>query len=311
VTASLRATAALVLGMLGATSVARAELRYAAPAEICPDESAFRDLVTSRVARDVFADPSAPSIDVSIVANGEELSGTLVATGDGHELGRRTLVAPAAECTELAESLALALAVLVAEHRPAEPEPTAPEPARCEPSAPPPEPVAPPPEPSGPEPVFTAALTAGAGAIPGVAAGGALAAAIAFGDLVAGIEARGAGAIGGRASNGLEPIEAGLVTGAPFACFRRGLAIACGTARFGAVLATSPDLPQPSAGAGFFGSIALSAGLVVPLGGALALDARVELEIPWTVVELEIDRDDVWTSSPLAGGLQVGLSISP
>jgi hypothetical protein len=154
-------------------------------------------------------------------------------------------------------------------------------------------------------------VSAGAGAIPGVAAGGVLAAGVEFGALLAGIEARGAAAIGGSTSNGLEHIDAGIVTGAPFACFRHGFAIACGIARFGAVFATSPDLPQPSAGAGFFASIALSAGLVVPLVGALAFDARVELEVPWTVVELEIDRDRVWTASPLAGGLAIGLSIAP
>ncbi len=92
-----------------ADDLVRVKLAYSATDPTCPDPRGFRDLVTSRMGYDPFKDDASGVVTVTIEP--AKTKGTLV--GSVAMKTRRELLGREGECPELAQALAVALAIVL------------------------------------------------------------------------------------------------------------------------------------------------------------------------------------------------------
>ena len=144
------ATAAIAtISTLARAEHASVTLSYtsAKSATSCPDENTFRGLVAARLGYDPFVGAGVRTLAVDFERRGSEVVGRLdlSAAGDAKSV-KRTLRTGAADCFELATSMALVVAVAVDPNaQPGSSLPlTPPEPPPPAPPPPPPPPVSPP-----------------------------------------------------------------------------------------------------------------------------------------------------------------------
>src|SRR5438046_3043269 len=123
---------------------ARADFSWtkAPGAESCPDEQQVREAVAARLGYQPFESGSATRI-TAIVEPAAGLRGTVEVVREGRAPARRELTSATRECSELAASLELAIAIAIDPHSLAR----AAEPVQTAPPAPPPAPTPPPPTP--------------------------------------------------------------------------------------------------------------------------------------------------------------------
>jgi len=80
----------------------------------CPPPSVLRAAVTARLGRDPFRDDAAALVKVGMTSAGEQIRVLIETENLGEQSrGRREIVGPAAECSELVSSAALALAIAI------------------------------------------------------------------------------------------------------------------------------------------------------------------------------------------------------
>lgn len=123
---------------------AAVSLRYEAPPDLrCPDETALRQLVAARLGSDPFLPEAASVVTVKVQA-GAPVQAEVALESPGAPTRRKTL--SGGDCTELMQSVAVTVA-LVVDPVIKRAEPVAvPEPVIIAPAPPPPAPVAPPAE---------------------------------------------------------------------------------------------------------------------------------------------------------------------
>jgi hypothetical protein len=179
---SRSAGVALALALMATTTRARAEkaqvtLRYErreAAVEICPDEATMRSLVAAELGYDPFVPKSERAISITLVAKNNDLTAAIVLASNERRR-ERTLRSSGKDCSELASSVALAVAVAIdpeaVNAKPAAPPET--------PSAPTPALVPPPNVPPPPKPANETSLAVpidlgvvlGSGIVPGFNSG--------------------------------------------------------------------------------------------------------------------------------------------
>ncbi|NOU26434.1 MAG: hypothetical protein HOO96_00895, partial [Polyangiaceae bacterium] len=115
----------VLLGIAGALvpTLARAEdekptarLEFANVSSLasCPGERTFRDRVAARLGLDPFETGAARTVVATLRDDKQKLRGEVVLRGaDGNVIGRRELTAPRGECSELVESMASVVSLLL------------------------------------------------------------------------------------------------------------------------------------------------------------------------------------------------------
>lgn len=99
-----------------ASASASARLRYerGAGTEGCPDEEALRNSVAARLGYDPFAEDAARTVRAKVEsASGERVATVKLEAADGRILGERRLTSRAANCSELAAAMELAITIAI------------------------------------------------------------------------------------------------------------------------------------------------------------------------------------------------------
>ncbi len=295
----------------------RVRLAYQADGLDCPGEQTFRDIVAGRLGYDPFAADAPRLLRVVL----ERETGRLdVVDAAGRSVGSRELDADASSCVEVAESMAIAIALVLdplgvhaveAEPEPepeVAPEPPAPELPTREPEPPPPAITPTTPE-SPPRFVARASAVVGYGSLPGPSLGPWLGLGVRVGAWTVLAEG-GADLLLAQSEGGPDRLDVQAVSGGPTGCVQIELFQGCAGLQLGALLARAPDLAEAATKTDLFGAVELRAGVEIPLLDALAFSAGLELRIPWFHTALAIDGDPIWQASPVAGRLHLGLVLS-
>lgn len=253
----------------------------------CGDERAVRDAITVRLGRDPFRDGTpGPRFITSISRQGGAFTSSL--SVDGGTPRKRT----SADCRELLQSLALAIALVL------------------EAAAPPPPPVEPPPAPEPPEPPAIVSVSPGAfasgGLSPHVTAGGSVAVGVRVSRFVVDVEARvdvpAATVLGGVTFRSF-PV---LVTAAP------GLAV--GVFRLSAPFSVGGlFVSGASAGSSVLALGGVQVGVVVSLGNRWFLEPFLRAQASFVRVTVLSGTTPVWSTWPIAGlaGVAVRHELGP
>jgi hypothetical protein len=321
---------ALTLLMLSAEPH-RLDSRREAGAESCPDEQALQRAVAERLGLNPFSSDAARTVSVRWKTSEAGFSAELsVTTETGATIGSRKLSSSKKDCSELAASTALALALIIdplsltrgpapAPEPEALPPPPPPPSSSVEPEPPPPAPPAPPPivvieQPPAPPPVEHSLWLGGAlglslGEVPST-----VSAAL---ELSAGWKSRWLliGARGTFVAPGISAQPTGnlgaLVFGlGPFLCAGASRAGGCASLRLGATYAWPSGFPEASAqrpAASFSAAIALGPYLDFAPVEELRVRLFVNGQLQPTVAVLVVKNDEVWRSSLFS--LQTGVSI--
>jgi hypothetical protein len=305
-----RQTVALVLVSLPSWGAGVA-LRYEAPAELrCPDESALRQLVAARLGVDPFL-PEAASLVTVKVSSGGPVQAEVALESPGAPIRRKTL--SGADCTELMQSVAVTVALVVdpvlkrVEPPPEKEQEKVPEPA--------PVVVAPPPQ---PEPAKTPdaaplhwAISVGASANAGISLGvqptlrleGRVRAPI----WSVGLEGRFAWPVTGALTQGA--LTTSAVLGAVVPCLHWKWLAGCGDFSAGALRLEGQALATARAASVFHASVGLRVLFTVPLHEHFAVGAMAEGQVPLTRATALVGTERVWTVPPVGGGLGLWISV--
>src|SRR5262245_28141126 len=127
---ALAAFLATCLTAVSAFSRGAVKLTYSHPPgdAACPDERAFRALVTAQLGYDPFDDTSSTRVEAQIERAGQRLRGRLLVHRAGNTEGERVLDGQN-DCANVAAALALTAAVAIDTlETPPEPRPTSPDP---------------------------------------------------------------------------------------------------------------------------------------------------------------------------------------
>jgi hypothetical protein len=309
-------TAVLVLMLLAARApdVGRAQdpptarLEYGAPpGPDCPDEQAFRDLVTARLGHDPF-EPLAPlRVTARIEPRAAGLHAEVHITGDdGSERGARELEGAASECRDLANALASAV-TLALTLPPAGEAPAAPAP---QPAPPPSPPVAPPAPGSTRHPLggtVRAGFAAGGAITPGFALSPVASVGLRSVHYVLLAEGRIDVMPGSKSHHG-ESLAATVYSAGPAFC-ASVLFHGCLAAELGAFQGRAEDVSDSRWHASFFAAAAVRLGMHIVLDVPYALVLTGELRVPLVRTSLEVDDRTVWSAPSVGGGLRAELSV--
>jgi len=312
--------------VLDATPAPIAALRVARDSSSvrCPDATALRAEVRSRLGYEAFDDALPRSIEVSFALAPRGLRAELVLRSpSGDTLGRRALTSTARDCRELRGALALALAVAIEQLRLTIPPAIAPAvaPVPAPPAAP-----APPPSVAQVEPAPTPTPTPAPAPTPtpgdrvrfllGFGANGTLGThpVAAFGfDAALGVrwrrlslsaEARiqpSARAEGRAGSYALTEWYGGNLA----ACVALPWSELCALGQLGALLASGRNVDRPRTVTAFTGSAGVRAAFVAPLVAGLDVRVFLELGVPFTRVQLSLADATLWENPYLTGAAGV------
>lgn len=278
----------------------------------CPDEASLRKLVAARLGVDPFVTGAASRVTVKIFS-GKPLRAEVAVESDGAAPRRKVLTG--ADCVELAQSVAVTVALVVDPLVSRAPEPL-PAPERAAEAAPAPAPpAAPPPEAVKPAEPAAPALRWGAGL--GASVNGGLSTGA---QPVLRAEGR---AYAGRWSVGLEgrfaiPVTgalqsgAGLTTSALLAavvpCLHFAWFAGCADVTLGGLRLEGSALSSAQAATVFHASAGLRLLFSVPVTERLFISALAEGQVPFTRTSAVVGTTKVWTLPPVGGGL--GLTVS-
>jgi hypothetical protein len=292
--------------------------------EDCPDERAFRTLVTARLGKDPFSEQGLGSVHVTLGTEGAGILGRVSTTGGGGARRReRSVRGSMQECEAVVEALASVVALHLAPPQGDEPQQDLP-----------PLPVAPS-LPSSGTPVpredvdarslpaskdeerephavpvrfaARAALVGGLGLLPGASLGGEVGAGVrrgAFGLFATG---RGETQAGEALGTQGERLDGSLFTVGVLPCFVASWFAACGSASVGKLQGRAPEAATPSLGSSTVAYAGARIGAEVPLGAGLRLAPHVELTVPLVRTTLLYAQSPAWVAPALAGSLGFGL----
>ncbi len=281
-------------------SGAAVSLRYGAPAELhCPDESALRQLVAARLGTDPFVAEAAAIVTVK-VQPGAPVQAEVSLENPGTPTRRKTLTG--GDCTELMQSVAVTVALVVDPVlKRVEPEPA---PAGVE--------VKPAPAPPAPEaPALQWGISVGASANIGLSTG--LQPTLRLEGRVRaplwslGLEGRFAWPVTGRLAQGA--LTTSAVLGAVVPCLHWKWLAGCGDFSAGALRLEGQALATARAASVFHASVGLRVVFTVPLGERFAVGAMAEGQVPLTRATALVGSERVWTVPPAGAGLGLWFSL--
>jgi hypothetical protein len=128
--------------ILVVAAAAPVHLVYEPEAAGCPDRATLEAAVAARLGYQPFDDKAQRRVEVHLAPAGAGLTGSLQLFEGEKSLGRRSFASPTTDCSELASSVELALAIAIDPQHALGP---APAPEKVEPRAPPPPAAEPPP----------------------------------------------------------------------------------------------------------------------------------------------------------------------
>lgn len=295
-------------------------LRYAvAPDLQCPDEATFRGFVAARLGYDPFENNATSLITVDIAkstssaARDERISVELTFESPVGSPPRRKSLSDA-QCTAVAQSAAITVAISVdtlLKREKAAPAPQAEGPRPPIQSAPPTQPVR-----DGhdekPSLPLAGSVSAGASVMLGFAptAQPTLRAEgrVHLNAWSIGLEARFGWPVTGALRVGA--MTASSIMGALSPCLAWKWIHGCLDFAAGALRLEGSALPQSSRGTVFHSTLGLRAMLLIPVSSIIRLGVFGEGFVPLTRASAIVGNDTVWTVSPIAGGLGASISAS-
>jgi hypothetical protein len=313
------AIAALTAGFFAppASAAEHAAFDYEREASLttCPDATSMRDRVAARLGYDPFdADPQKASrtVVVRLKREGRALVGVVGMRARAQEgatapSAERRITSDASDCRELADTLALTIALLVdpraatfgapaapAPSAPPAPEPSPFDPPREEPPPPPPKEAA-----EGPRLHAALGLTGALGSVPGPTPGLSAGASLATPGWAIGVEAR--GDLPRETTDGARSVDAWLLVGSIVPCGRLGVLLVCGVLSGGALQGSSTTASMPSSQTTFYAAAGPRVAVWVPLSPSLLLAANVDGVFQLARTRLSVGGVEVWSSPAVAG----------
>lgn len=287
---------------------AAVSLRYEAPVELhCPDENALRQLVAARLGSDPFLPDASAVVTVKVHA-GAPVQAEVSLENPGAPTRRKLLTG--ADCTELMQSVAVTVALVVdpvlkrAEPVPAPPPPVVEieKPAPVVMPPPPSEPVAPP---------LHWGISVGASANIGLSIGvqpnlrleGRMRAPL----WSIGLEGRFAWPVTGALAQGA--LTTSAVLGAVVPCLHWKWLAGCADFSAGALRLEGQALATARAASVFHASVGLRVLFTVPWGERFAVGAMAEGQVPLTRATALVGTERVWTVPPAGAGLGLWVSL--
>lgn len=337
----------LLLGLAGVVvpTLARAEdekptarLEFANVSSLpsCPGERTFRDRVAARLGIDPFEAGAARTVVATLRDDKQKLRGEVVLrSADGNVVGRRELSAPRGECSELVESMAsvvsllldplgkvkLAASASVAPSPPPSLEATAPSATalpsvRPAPSLPPASSTVPSPPPEGPRLRFAARAStyAGVGRGPAPSLGARLGGEGRYGALGLGLEVAFESTLGAtelETGGAVDRASASFVLAGVVGCYRRHYLAACVPVHGGFAQGEAPDVVSPTVRRTLAGFVGARIGIPIPLGALFELEPFLGLDVALVRTRFQVSRETVWTQSPVSGTLGLSLVLAP
>ena len=308
-------------GDVAAADHAYAQLRYELddPGGQCASETAFRARVASRLGYDPFRDQAGVQLRVHVIAQGKSARADITSTQQGKPSGKRSL--EDSRCDALAETLASAVALLLDPVGASAPDPEPPTPPPLPPATPvvlpqpmtarsePERPPTAPPKPTGTAIAAFAYVdaTVAFARAPSAMLGARLGLGIRAGSLSLAGEAQAETVPGTTAPSAKDRIEMSAFSASLVPCGNVGALQLCGALTLGSRQATALDVDRPTTVGAFFAVVSLRAGIEVPLSRTLAFRAHGAVGIPLLRNAYTVDQSLLFTSSPLDGGLGVGL----
>ena len=307
-----------------AESPAQAKLRYdiLAPKAQCPDEGAFRSLITARVGRDLFDDAVGQRrVTITIEPEGRGLIGHARIADTAGTPRTRDVRGSTTECEAIIEALAAVVALALSPEsafRPKENEPAS-LPALPSASSSPPAPASSPePPPTTPAPALRsdhhlrlearAAGVTSIGLLPALSVGGEVGAGINSGAFSLLLFGRGE-TLPSATRGGLgERLDASILTAGLSPCGRIAVLTGCMVGWLGVLQGRAPDAATPSLGSSTIALVSARIGAEVPLGLGLALAPQLEIGVPLVRTTLLYASNPTWTAPALIGSFGVGLT---
>jgi hypothetical protein len=284
----------------------------------CPSERVFRDLVAARVGRDPFADDASRAIDATLTKRGVQFHGRVALfDASGKVRGEREL--DDRSCAELAESLAIAISILLDPFgrwaRPAPLETPPPVPAS------PPPPVAPrvepptdaappaPPHPATKDHVAwmpTASVTSALGSAPDLLWGARFGLRLKVRSWSVSAEAA-YDTMLSTAQIGRDRVEAERWFGALSPCLHLESAAVCATALMGVIHSFSASVLVPTTRRSLIADAGIRAGWSLWLGRTVGIEPWITATVPLSRTILLVSDEAIWRAPRVAG--TVGLSM--
>jgi hypothetical protein len=310
----------VTMASLGSASRAHARastrLSYTRAAEQCPGEPALRTLIATRLGYDPFV-PDAPTrieVDIGPAAHGLRARVRSYDAGD-RLVGERTLTSPSDDCTQLGETTAVTISILL-DPRSLVRRPVAPAPP---PSPPPPDHESPfevdrpaaPPVPAAPphEPFFFrlgAGVEGALGAAPGASLG--FVARAGVGQRTWSVDLEGRADLPSKTTRADGTgVRASLLLAEVVPCLHAGVFVACPIVAVGALNGEGINVGTPQRAATVYASAGLRAGLEVPIVSKLAATFHTDLVAPITRTTLSDRGVEVWTTPALYAGTGLGV----
>lgn len=297
--------------------------------DACPDEHAFRALVTARLGQDPFTDAAERAVRIEIVAEGGRIAGRVEIAGSGAPKQERTVRGAPRDCEAVVEALASVVALSLAPPT-SEPAPAASAVEPLPPLPPGPTPASVPTTASAPviadraserpteeQPASPlrfaarAALVTSLGLLPAAAVGGEAGAGLARGWFSLYLMGRAEAQPGHARGVSGERLDGAVFSGGALPCFTAGWFSGCASIWVGALQGRAPDAVTPSLGSsvvGYGGARALAA---IPLGAGLHLAPQVEAWVPFVRTTLVYATAPTWTAPAIVASFGLGLTYVP
>ncbi len=296
-------------------------------AEQCPDEPALRKAVAARVGYDPFFPWAELTVVASVKREGGRLHGHVeLVTKEGVVEGARDLTDPRGDCSELVDSMALAISIALDTLTPPPRDgipPPAPAPEQRPPApAPAAQPPAPPSRTDGllpagvgarerpARPVLEAGLmtTAAAGAGPSLSAGGDVFAALRIARLSVAAEGH-AELPASRSAPGGGNVSTSLRSGSIAACAWAGKVAGCGVFAVGSLAVSGHGGIEPTQTSALYAGAGLRVGIDQPLGDRLHLVGYGQALALLSPLELTVGPHTAWQEPRVAVTLGAGVSV--
>ncbi len=344
-----RAVPSLLLVVVAAalaSAVARAEddkpsarLEFANVSSLpsCPGERTFRDRVAARLGLDPFDAGATRTVVATLRDDKQKLRGEVVLrSAEGTVVGRRELSAPRGECSELVESMASVVSLLLdplgkvkaaasasataAPVVPPAPPPTATATATVAPASSPAAAVPAPPvaapsrEAARLRMAARASTYVGIGRAPAWSLGVRLGGEARYGALGVGLEVAFESTLGAtelETGAAVDRAHASFVLAGVVPCYRRAFLAACMPLHGGFAQGEAPDVTSPTVRRTLAGFVGARIGVPVPLGSLFELEPFVGLDVALVRTRFQVSQETIWTQSPLSGTLGVSLVLTP
>jgi hypothetical protein len=328
---AVAAGAALLAAPVAEASSSAARLTFdrEVKREDCPDERAFRALVTARLGHDPFVNHDDRVVNVEIHSAASGIVGHVDIREDGNILQERTVRGGAKECEAVVEAIASIVALSLTPEQGQEsgrddgrssevaraPDTQA-APTSATTAAPSPrnEPASVDRASASPSAIRFAArgaIVSSAGLLPGLAIGGE-----AGGGFAArwfSLYAMGRGETQAGDAEGVrgQRLDGSVLSGGVAPCFSAAWFTGCGTAWLGVLQGRAPDAERPSLGSSLVGFVGARLGALIPLGAGLRLAPQVEAWVATVRTTLVYAGAATWTAPALLGSTGLGLVYVP